>query len=352
MAKVMRFLGYENKTDISLSTSFKMTSREYTYWSTQYLHSMSIHFYLCSVYIHTKIRNTMKKILLLLLTPMMLLSKPTVALQILGSGGPESGDKRASSAYVVWIDGKSRVLVDFGGGASLPFEEVGAKIQDLDVILLTHLHVDHTADLPALLKSSFFTRASGKLHIYGPKNNKVMPSTEDFIDRLFENGDGAWQYLGDHLDGSASLQLKAHDVDESKKPKVIYAQDGIRITAVSVHHGIIPAVAYRIDVGSKSITFSGDMNGDYHTLETLAKDTDILVAHNAVPQGASGVVTQLHMSPKTIGQVALSAKPKKLVLSHRMLRTLGKEKETKREIRKYYKGNIRFANDKSFYRVR
>jgi len=86
----------------------------------------------------------------------MLLAEHTIALQVLGSGGPESGDKRASSAYVVWIDGKSKILIDFGGGASLRFEEVNAKIQDLDVILLTHLHIDHTADIPALLKSSFF----------------------------------------------------------------------------------------------------------------------------------------------------------------------------------------------------
>ena len=276
----------------------------------------------------------------------------SLSLQVLGSGGPESGDKRASSGYVIWVDGKSRVLVDFGGGASLRFEEVEAKIQDLDVILLTHLHVDHTADLPALLKSSFFTSTSGKLHVYGPEDNKVMPSTEDFIDRLFENSDGAWQYLGDHLDGSANLQLKVHDVDESKKPKFIYTQDDIRITAVSVHHGIIPAVAYRVDVGGKSITFSGDMNGDYHTLESLAKGTDILVAHNAVSKGASGVATQLHMTPNIIGQIAKKAQPKKLVLSHIMLRTLGKEKETKREIHRYYKGTVKFANDKSYYRVR
>lgn len=294
----------------------------------------------------------MKHILLiLLLTPLMLLAKPAVSLQILGSGGPESGDKRASSGYVIWINGKSRVLVDFGGGSSLRFEEVGANIADLDVILLTHLHVDHTADLPALLKSSFFTRASGVLHVYGPDNNSKMPSTEDFIDRLFEDGDGAWQYLGDHLDGKARLQLKAHNVDESRKIKVIYTKDGIRITAVSVHHGIIPAVAYRVDVENKSITFSGDMNGDYHALELLAKHTDILVAHNAVPKDASGVATRLHMTPNIIGQIAKKAQPKKLVLSHRMLRTLGREKESKREIRKHYKGSIKFANDKSFYKI-
>jgi ribonuclease BN (tRNA processing enzyme) len=294
----------------------------------------------------------MLKIILLLTLSSLFILASTVSLQVLGSGGPESGDKRASSAYVIWIDGKAKVLVDFGGGASLRFEEVGAKIADLDVILLTHLHVDHTADIPALLKSSFFTRASGKLHIYGPEDNDFMPSTKSFIKRLFKEDKGAWQYLGDHLNGDARLQLKTHNVDESRKIKVIYAENGIKISAVSVHHGIIPAVAYRVDVGRKSITFSGDMNGDYHTLETLAKATNILVAHNAVPKGARGVSAQLHMTPITIGQIAKKAQVKRLVLSHRMLRTLGKESQTKREIRKYYKGSLKFANDKSYYKVR
>jgi len=293
-----------------------------------------------------------KLFLLLLLSPLILLAQPKIALQVLGSGGPESGDKRASSAYVIWIDGKSKILIDFGGGASLRFEEVGAKIQDLDVILLTHLHVDHTADLPALLKSSFFTRASGKLHIFGPDENDAMPSTEDFIERLFEEDKGAWQYLGDHLEGSASLQLKAHDIEVTRKVKIIYTQGNISITAITVHHGPIPAVAYRVTVGDKSITFSGDMNGDYHTLEKLASGTDILVAHNAVPKNARGVATQLHMTPNIIGQIAAYAKVKKLVLSHRMLRTLGKENETKREVRKAYRGSMTFANDKSYYRVK
>ncbi|CAA6803485.1 MAG: MBL fold metallo-hydrolase [uncultured Sulfurovum sp.] len=286
------------------------------------------------------------------LSPLILLANTSVALQVLGSGGPESGDKRASTAYIIWIDGKSRILIDFGGGASLRFEEVNANIADLDVILLTHLHVDHTADLPALLKSSFFTHASGKLHIFGPDKNIFMPSTDDFIERLFKNAKGAWQYLGDHLDGQARLQLKTHNIRKNHKASLIYKNGSMTIQAISVHHGPIPAIAYRVNIGNKSITFSGDMSGQYHTLETLAKNTNILVAHNAVPQNASGVATQLHMKPSTIGQIAQKATPKKLILSHRMLRTLGKEKETKREIRKYYKGPIQFANDKSYYKVR
>ena len=295
----------------------------------------------------------MTKILItFLFSSVIVWAQHTVALQVLGSGGPEMGDKRASSAYIIWIDGKSKILIDFGGGASLRFEEVGAKIPELDVILLTHLHVDHTADIPALLKSAFFTRATGKLYVYGPEENNFMPSTEDFIERLFEDDKGAWQYLGDHLDGAASLQLKAHDVDNTRKVVTIYKQGDISIQAVSVHHGPIPVLAYRVNVGNKSITFSGDMNGDYHTLERLAKGTDILVAHNAVPKGSIDVAAALHMTPNIIGQIAQKAHSKRVVLSHRMLRTLGREKETLREIRKYYRGSVKFANDKSFYRIK
>ena len=239
----------------------------------QILHKIIIQYNSCIKYV--PIINDgyfMKKtFIFLLLTSMLIYAQPKVILQVLGSGGPESGDKRASSGYIIWIDGKSKILIDFGGGTSLRFEEASARIQDLDDILLTHLHVDHTADLPALLKSSFFTRASGNLHLYGPDKNNFMPSTTSFIKRLFADKKGAWQYLGDHLDDTAKLQLKAHNVSKSLKEKVIYAKGDISIKAVSVHHGPIPVIAYRVNIGNKSITFSCDTNGDYHTLENWQK---------------------------------------------------------------------------------
>jgi ribonuclease BN (tRNA processing enzyme) len=46
-----------------------------------------------------------------------------------------------------------------------------------------------------------------------------------------------------------------------------------------------------------------------------------------------------------IGEIAERAHVKSLVLSHRMLRTLGKEEQTQTEIKKRYSGPIAFAND-------
>ena len=72
--------------------------------------------------------------------------------------------------------------------------------------------------------------------------------------------------------------------------------------------------------------FSGDTNGEGTDLVHLAKDADLFIAHNAVREGATGVERRLHMPPSVIAQIAQEAHVKRLVLSHRMLRTLGKEK--------------------------
>ena len=68
----------------------------------------------------------MTKYILLVLTPIVIFAQ-SISLQILGSGGPEFS-QRASSSYIIWVDGKAKVLVDAGGGAFLRFSESGAKI--------------------------------------------------------------------------------------------------------------------------------------------------------------------------------------------------------------------------------
>ena len=51
-----------------------------------------------------------------------------LAVQVLGSGGPEMQDKRASTSYLIWEHGRARVMVDAGGGSALRFGESGAQM--------------------------------------------------------------------------------------------------------------------------------------------------------------------------------------------------------------------------------
>jgi ribonuclease BN (tRNA processing enzyme) len=280
-----------------------------------------------------------------------------VQVQVLGSGGPEVEDKRASSSYLIWIDGKARVLLDAGGGSALRFGESGAHTGDLDVILLSHLHVDHTADLPALIKSSWFGDRERPLPIYGPARNKFMPSTIAFVRGLFDPVRGVYRYLGEFLSpmDKNTYKLKPYDVapinvtamDGSTRP--VYSNGRLRVYATSVEHGRVPALAWRVQAAGKSVTYSGDMNGTSGNLETLAKDTDLLIAHNAIPEDAGVVEHQLHMPPSVIGRIAKNADVRSLVLSHRMLRTLGREDETLALIKKSYTGPVTFANDLDCY---
>lgn len=274
-----------------------------------------------------------------------------VALQVLGSGGPEVSDQRASSSYLVWLNGESKVLVDVGGGSGDNFGRSGADVNALDVILFTHFHVDHSADLPVLIKSSFFSDRTRDLPIYGPSSNRRFPDTHGFLEALF--GDqGAFRYLSPYLhdDRSFGYRMLPKIVDIKRRTiQTGFANEVLNTTAVAVHHGSIPALAWRIETGGRVLVFSGDMNGDYRTLPILAKDADILVAHNAVAKGARGVERALHMPPALIGEIAAEAKVKKLVLSHRMLRTLGKEEQTLREIRQHYLGPVSFAEDMECY---
>ena len=271
---------------------------------------------------------------------------PGVHVQVLGSGGPELDDRRASSGYLVWHDGKARVLIDLGPGSLLQFEQQGALIEDIDIVLLSHLHVDHSADLPALIKASYFSDRAADLPVFGPSGNSRMPDTGTFVRALFDGHEGAFRYLGDYLDGSAAYRVLPIDVEASGRTQhTAWQRDGVTATAVPVHHGPIPALAWRVTVEDRVMVFSGDMNGDNGTLAGLAMGADLLVAHHAIPEDAVGAARNLHMPPSVIGEIAARAGVKQVVMSHRMRRTLGREAESSEIVRRTYSGALAFADD-------
>lgn len=277
-----------------------------------------------------------------------------VTMQVLGSGGPEVADKRASTSYLIWENGRARVIVDAGGGSALRFGESGARMSQVDVFLFSHFHVDHSSDFPALIFSSWFGDRRRPLPVYGPSGNEIMPSTTEFLHDLFGDPHGAWRYLSEMVESNpeGTYELQPHNVAPSSTPVLVFRNVDMAVYAVSVVHGPFPALAWRVEIAGKRIVFSGDTNGEGQGLMQLASGADIFVAHNAVPEGATGLERRLHMPPSVIGMIAANAQVKQLVLSHRMLRTLGKEKETQAEIRRRFSGPILFANDLDCFPLR
>ena len=270
-----------------------------------------------------------------------------VQVQVLGSGGPELEDKRASSSYLIWQEGRPRILVDSGGGSALRFGQAGAHVAQLDAVLFTHLHIDHSADFPALIKSSYFEERQHPLPVYGPRGNESFPSTTEFVADLFDGKRGAYRYLADFLAGKdGGYSLQAHDVVlTAHEIRTVLNTRDLVLDATQVIHGGVPAIAWRVSMGGRVIAFSGDTNGDNGNLERLAKGADLFVAHNAVPEGETGAARELHMPPSVIGRIAKTAAVGRVVLSHRMLRTLGRESETRAVIARVYSGPVAFADD-------
>ena len=273
--------------------------------------------------------------------------KDDVHLQVLGSGGPELDDGRNSSGYIVWYKKQAKILVDAGPGTSTSFSKTGAKFKDLSAILFTHFHVDHSADFPALIKGSFFAKRKEDLQIFGPAGNKVMPSATQYLSRIVGES-GAYPYLNGYLQKKerATYKVFATNVPLNKGKVSKYSlNDNIEISATAVDHGPIAAIAWRVEVGNCSLVFSGDMTNRFNALKGLAKNTDLLIANNSIPEKSSKRSMGLHMPPSEIGKIAKSANVKKILLSHFMKRTLTTQKETVKSIKRSYSGEIELATD-------
>lgn len=283
---------------------------------------------------------------------------PGLSVQVLGSGGPELAQGRAASAYLVWIDGKARVLIDFGPGAALRFASSGARVADLDLVLFTHLHMDHTLDLPVLVAHALREGRSRPLAIYGPTGNRFAPPTVTFVRTLLDNARGAYRHLGDVLSPliKEGFKLEPRDVRARPSPvgvrrdeadSIIEMRTGVRLQAAAAYvvHGVYPALAWRIRAGDRTVVFSGDTNGEGGALERLAHKADILFAHHAVAEGAAGVDRYAHMPPSVIGRLAAESGVKRVVLTHRTPRTLGQEGASLAAIRTRYAGPVVFAED-------
>ena len=266
-----------------------------------------------------------------------------VVLQILGSGGPIADDGRSSSAYLVWVDGQSRVLVDAGGGAFLRFGEAGASFEALEHVAISHFHTDHSADLVTLLKSGYFSDRTRPLSISGPTGSGPFPSLRSYLDSSIGPG-GAYGYLSGYGEGTGGL-VKLDVVElvaSGEEVMPVVEQDDLYISGIGVPHGIVPAIGYRVSVGDTDVVFGSDQNGSNDRFIEFSKDADILVAHMVVPEGSN---SPLHATPGRIGEIAAAANVGTVVLSHLTRWSLEDFDDNVAAVREHFDGDIVIAND-------
>jgi ribonuclease BN (tRNA processing enzyme) len=280
-------------------------------------------------------------------------------LVLLGTAGaPLPVASRGGTASALVVDGRV-FIIDCGRGAPSAFADAGLDFRQIDAIFLTHLHADHTGDLPGMLLYGWGVRAGGggalaPIRVYGPARPAMLPAADgargpdrQTIISPEQPAPGTADLVGHILAGyayhlnvmpldarmpdagalvrAADIEVTPRDGDAAAVPVVVCEDSGVRVTAVAVTHGhAIPALAYRFDTADGSVAFSGDttVNED---LISLASGADVLVHHVAdldylAQHGFAGAdldrMAGLHTDVTQVGSVAERAQVGELIVQH------------------------------------
>lgn len=221
-----------------------------------------------------------------------------------------------STAIVV---GDRFYLVDAGHGVGRRIRQAELELADLGGVFITHLHSDHTVDLPSLVVFGMHElryRADNPVPILGPGPRGALPPvspratvaprpvapanptpgiTEMFDSIVATFATDINDRVLDSLRPSPNVLFAPRDIVipdsvgyhpttdpfPDMEPFVVFEDDRVSVTAVLVEHPpIAPAFAFRFDSESGSVTVSGDTR-ESANLVRLATGTDVLL-HEAI----------------------------------------------------------------------
>jgi ribonuclease BN (tRNA processing enzyme) len=215
----------------------------------------------------------------------------------------------------------------------------GLSFGQIDDVFLTHLHDDHTADLPALIGHQWTDGRLAKVEIHGPPGTaRLVAAAVDFNASSEEIR---------RVDEARSVRLASlfagRDVAVSATPIKVFEDDRLAVSAVESTHypaeskARMPhrALSYRFDSRDRSIVVSGD-TAVSPALVTLAKGADVLVceamdvdlmrkafdarvangAYGDNPEGVWHHIVTTHTTTVQAGEMAAAAGVGTLVLTH------------------------------------
>ena len=216
-------------------------------------------------------------------------------LTIIGCGDAWGTKGRSHTCFRLDALGRC-VLVDFGASAIVAWHRMGLDLNDVDAIVLSHLHGDHFGGLPfLLLQCQFEARRTRPLAVYGP------PGTRARIDQALEV----------FYPGIAARGWRFHFSVIEVMPGGAADVMGLQLTTREVvHHSGAPSTAVRLEGGGKSFAYSGDTEWT-PALETISADVDFFIlecysGEKAVPGHINWPTLRANLPRLTAKKIALT----------------------------------------------
>lgn len=216
-------------------------------------------------------------------------------LVILGSGTAVPSPTRAPAGYLISC-GSTLLLMDCGSGTTGRIVRTGCSLSDIAAVLLSHRHIDHTGDLPALGFAMRLTGdprteldvhagpgmasfVSGLVDAFGPA---MTPSDEAEI-VVTEHGDSDRFVIGDF---DCSTRTLAHDAT---------------------------SVGFRLDgADGASVAYLGDTGPCENAVE-LCRGVDLAIVECSYLDDRD---TSNHLTPRTVAELLDAAQPGAAILTH------------------------------------
>jgi ribonuclease BN (tRNA processing enzyme) len=225
-------------------------------------------------------------------------SSTPVHLTFLGTGDAFASHGRFQSGYLIEADG-CQILMEAGPTVLCALKRMSLAPADIDIILISHLHGDHFGGLPFLILEYLWESPRSKpLKIAGPAHleertwrlfNTMFPFSSGDVERVRRN-------------------IEFIEIEPARK---------IRVGKVEVQSLRVPhmkrdvCLALKIEIGGKTIAFSGD-TGWVDELITFTTGADLFLCECTYFDNPLGV----HLSYPLLETKRKNFEVKRMLLTH------------------------------------
>ena len=219
-----------------------------------------------------------------------------VEVTFLGCGDAFGSGGRFQTCFMIRA-GQTRFLVDCGASSLIAMRRLGVQPNDIDMILVSHLHGDHFGGIPFfILDAQLISKRSRPLRIAGPPG--LAKRIREAMEALFP--------------GSSQVR-HAFAIDfEALAPGESRSLGAVRVTPYEVSHPSgAPPFALRIECGGRTVAYTGDTEW-CEALIPAAREADLLIAEAYFYDKR----VKFHLDLETLRAHLDELRPKRLILTH------------------------------------